>query len=533
MDQATHGAFLRRTNIGDILERGARRQRDKIAVVMGERRMTYHELNAYTNQMAHALRAIGVRPAGRIGVYGRNSIEFLALYFAAAKLGAVLCPANPALPSSELQYLMTHAEVSYAFCDPEFLPGIAAVSNRVPTVRGVYSLGHGADPVHESFLTHASQQPEAQIVEQVGDHDLAMIMYTSGTTSSPKGAMLSHINVTIGALHNAFAGEMSENTVATAILPLFHCGQLSITTGTLLRGGTVVIMDGFDATRLLALIQQEKITWMFGLPAMYRALLSHPMLDTADLSSLTFCLYAMAPMDQETLGAISRLGVRFALTSGQTEAYPPTVVFSPEFQISKRGTYWGKALPMTDMALMDDEGHFVPEGEVGEIVYRGPMVMLGYLKDPEATEHAFEHGWFHSGDLARFDDDGFLVFVDRKKDVVKSGGENVSSVKVESCLLEHPGVAAVAIVGIPHVRWGEAVVAAVLRRHDSTVSEAELVAHCKSRLAGFEVPKHFSFLDALPTTTTGKLQKFKLRQQLANVFAQPDAQTKQAPPDAR
>ncbi|MGO3929966.1 AMP-binding protein [Rhodopseudomonas pseudopalustris] len=518
-DQATN--LARRVNVGDITRRGARRHRDKIAVIMGETRLTYGELDARANRIAHGLLAMGLGNGARIGGLARNSIDFLTLYFAAAKAGAIFCPSNPAIPDADLVHILGHAEVSAIFIDPDRHQQFTAVASQVPSIRKIFSVGGNgqADSQLDSLAVIAEGQPAIDPETVTGDRDVAMIMYTSGTTSAPKGAMLSHINVTTGAVHNAFAGEVDENTIATAILPLFHCGQLSISSGTLMRGGTVVVFDGFEPAALLDAIARERITWLFALPAMYRALLAHKDLDNTDVSSLAFCLYAMAPMDPSTLREASRrLKARFALTSGQTEAYPPTVVFAPEFQLTKHGAFWGRAMPLVDLAIMDDDGRLVEDGSVGEIVYRGPMVMEGYLKDPEATARAFEGGWFHSGDLGRFDEDSLLLFVDRKKDIIKSGGENVSSVKVESCLLAHPAVRAAAIVGVPHSRWSEAVVAAVCLLPGSVEDEGQLIAHCKQTLAPFEVPKKIVFYRELPQTATGKLQKYQIRGELENLF---------------
>lgn len=520
IEQAMHRA--RRVNLGDIVARGARRHRDKIAAVMGDERLTYGELEARANRIAHGLIAAGLGNRARIGALARNSIDFLVLYFAVAKAGSIFCPSNPALPDADLAHVLGHAEVSAIFIDPERLPQFTSIATQVPSIRKIYSIGGGGrvDIEMDCLDSLAEGQPATDPEVATGDRDVAVIMYTSGTTSKPKGAMLSHVNVTTGAIHNAFACEFRDSDIATAILPLFHCGQLSISSGTLIRGGTVVVFDGFDPTKLLEAIPRERITWMFALPAMYRALLAHERLDHTDLSSLSFCLYAMAPMDQATLQEASlRLNARVALTSGQTEAYPPTVVFAPEYQFTNDGAYWGRAMPLVDLAVMDDAGQLVEDGSVGEIVYRGPMVMEGYLKDAEATAKAFEGGWFHSGDLGRFDGDSLLLFVDRKKDIIKSGGENVSSVKVESCLLAHPTVKAVAIVGVPHIRWNEAVVAAVNVFPGSAQDEEQLIAHCKQLLAPFEVPKRIVFYDELPQTATGKLQKFELRRELALLFS--------------
>ncbi|MCV0437465.1 MAG: AMP-binding protein [Hydrogenophaga sp.] len=514
-------AVGRHVNLGDIARRGARRHRHKTALIMGERRLTYGALNDAANKLAQGLLSRGLGRGARVAVLARNSIEFMVLYFACGKAGSVMCPANPDQPDKDLVYILNHAEVEALFVDEDRAGRLAEVARQVPSIRSVHVLerraGTELTSLEDLAIGMEARDPELP----VGDRDIAMVMYTSGTTSAPKGAMLSHTNVVTGAVNNAFAGEVHDNTVATAMLPLFHCGQLSISSGTLLHGGTVVIMDGFQPQALLESIERERITWIFALPAMYRRLLTETNLEKADTSSLEFCLYAMTPMDQSTLRhAIDRLGVRFALTSGQTEAYPPTVVFTPEFQLTKSGQYWGRSTPLTEVAIMDDDLCIVPDGEVGEIVYRGPMILEGYLKDPEATQRAFAGGWFHSGDLGLFDEDGLLVFVDRKKDMIKSGGENVSSVKVESCLLAHADVSAAAVLGVPHPYWGEAVVAAVVAAPDAEFDEKALITYCKAQLAPYEVPKKIVQFTQMPQTSTGKLQKFALRKELVDLFAE-------------
>ncbi len=515
IEEATGAA--RRISVGDIVRRGARRTPAKTALIMGERRLSYVRLNEDSNRLARGLLAHGLGRGRKVAMLGCNSIDFLVLYFAIAKAGAIACPVNPALPDADLMYVLEHADVSAVFADASALERLTRLLDG--DARRVFAL-QGADGAGcPGLTTLAAGQSAEEPACRIEARDVAMIMYTSGTTSAPKGAMLSHLNVTVGALHNAFAGEVRDSTVATAILPLFHCGQLSISCGTLVAGGTVVIFERFDARALLAAIGRHRITWLFALPAMYRELLAEPTRSTSDLSSLAFCLYAMAPMGQETLSeAMAAFGkARFALTSGQTEAYPPTVVFAPEHQLAKNGAYWGRALPLVEVAVMADDGRLVSDGSVGEIVYRGPMLMEGYYRDEAATRQAFRGGWFHSGDLGRYDEDDLLLFVDRKKDIVKSGGENVSSVKVERCLLSHPEVAAAAVVGISDARWGEAVVAVVVTRGVAT--QAELIDFCRARLAAFEVPKQIVFQPELPQTATGKIQKFEIRKRLQDWLA--------------
>jgi long-chain acyl-CoA synthetase len=278
-------------------------------------------------------------------------------------------------------------------------------------------------------------------------------------------------------------------------------------------GAQTVIRRGFEPDQFLEDVEERRLSWSFLLPAMYKQLLGRDDIEDRDFSSLDYCLYAMTPMGNETLKrGIEVFGADFALGSGQTEAYPPTVIYQPEWQLDKQGNYWGTATANTDVAIMDDEGNLLPQGEVGEIVYRGPNVMDGYLKNEQATEEAFEHGWFHSGDMGFFDEDHLLKFVDRKKDMIKSGGENVSTQKVESTLLDHSDVGEVAVIGLPHERWGEAVTAFVIPTPGADADADEIREFAKERLAGFEAPKSVELVEELPKTTTGKIQKFEVKE---------------------
>jgi len=255
------------------------------------------------------------------------------------------------------------------------------------------------------------------------------------------------------------------------------------------------------------------------LPMMYKAILHHPKRKDYDLSSLRTCLYAMAPMDRSTLEMlIEELGGEFALGTGQTEIYPATMVFKPEEQLRRFGSYWGTSSLINDTAVMDEKGNILSKGQIGEIVHRGPNVMIGYLNNEQATEESQKFGWHHTGDLGYWDEDGQLVFVDRKKDMIKTGGENVASIQVEQVLLMHSKVVNAVVVGLPHERWSEAVTAFVVPKPDVEISEEEILEHCKQHLGTFQVPKSVIFFEQLPMTSTGKIQKHILRKQYHDFY---------------
>ncbi|MGB9847570.1 MAG: class I adenylate-forming enzyme family protein, partial [Desulfotomaculales bacterium] len=335
----------------------------------------------------------------------------------------------------------------------------------------------------------------------------------------PKGVMISHLSVFIMSLTNAIELGIIRGSVGTTLMPLFHCAQQTFTTTFFHVGGKNVLFRGFDPAATLEAIERERIDVIFCLPGMYRAMLDHPGIKEHDLSSVRSCVYAMTPMDRKTLEeGIKVFGADFMLGTGQTEFFPSTNAFRAEWQLKKRGNYWGESALTVDTAVMDEEGNLLPPGQTGEIVWRGPAAMEGYFKNPEATGESRKFGWHHSGDLGYFDEDRLLVFVDRKKDMIKTGGENVPSVKVEQILLSHPRIESAAVVGLPHERWSEAVTAFVVPKKGTQLTEEDVIAFCKKELGGFEVPKRVVLLEELPKTATGKVQKHVLRERYRELY---------------
>ncbi len=362
-------------------------------------------------------------------------------------------------------------------------------------------------------------QSDAEPDIAIDDRDLAMIIYTSGTTSRPKGAMHCHLAVVMAVMSNALEANLTREDAISGQMPIFHCAGHVLMLTYLAVGGKMALMRGFDPLVAMETVQRERLSVFIGLPLMYQAMLDHPRRQDFDLSSLRLCMYAMAPMGRPLLErAVAEFCPRFTLSSGQTEMYPGTTMSRPERQLERFGNYWGESLIVNETAIMDDGGALLPRGKIGELVHRGPNVMMGYYKDPEATAAARKFGWHHTGDLALIDENGEILFVDRKKDMIKSGGENVASVKIEETLLAHPAVLNAAVVGLPHPQWGEAVSAFVKLKPGATVSEAEISDYCRERLAGFQAPKLVRILEDMPQTATGKLRKVELRQRFADTF---------------
>lgn len=518
-------AAVRQVAIGSILRRAAARLPTKVAVVEDDRTVTFGELNARANQVANYLRSLGLPRGARISTLCCNSTEQLYFIFGIHKAGLVWLPINIALGTEEVEYILTHAEASLALVDAHLLEdeGRRAMLSRV----GVSVVVNGSPhrDGETSLAAAIASQPAEEPALPFADRELAMIMYTSGTTSRPKGVMHCHEAIVTAAHSNIGELSVTRDDCVLVFLPMFHIAAHCLCMTFLAAGAKVVIQNGFDAGQALQAVARERVSFLVGLPMMFEAMLNHPDRPSTDLSSLRVCNYAMAPMGKTLLERlIGELCPTFLLTSGQTEAYPHTVIFRPEEQLRRFGNYWGQGTLVNDVAVMAEDGALLGPMQVGEIVYRGPNMMLGYYKDPEATEQASTYGWHHSGDLGMFDADGQLLFVDRKKDMIKSGGENVASVKVEEVLLRHAAVASAAVIGVPHPRWQEAVLACVELHPSAKTSAIELINHCKTLLGAFEVPKAIVFVGTMPRTATSKLRKVELRKHHLTYFTKSGAE---------
>lgn len=528
MDPRLGENLIKRVAVGDIPRRSAGRMPHREALVeyrAGKRNsLTFDQLNQSCNRFALAVNRMGLVKGDRVAAICLNSSEFVVSIYGLAKGGFVLVPVNPGLNPGEMAYVLNHSGAKALIVDDDFAPLVAKYLDKLPGIKNYISIPVSGRPPGDPFLDFHSLTEGvdgSEIEEVIEDREIVQIMYTSGTTAMPKGVMISNLNVYITALQNTMELKIHSDSVITALMPVFHCAQHTLTTTGLLAGSKSIIMRGFDPEALMKIIQAEKMTWLFILPMMYRCMLDHPALSQYDLSSLKTCLYAMTPMDRRTLeDARKRIGAEFILATGQTEAYPGTNYYNPDWFPGKEGNIWGKSSPNYDTAVMDDQGSLLPPGEVGEIVWRGPGVMEGYFMDPEATGRSRQFGWHHSGDQGFIDTDGMLVFVDRKKDMIKTGGENVPSIKVETAILAHPQVESAAVIGLPHPHWAEAVTALVVPRKGSGLTADDIINWCRQELGGFQIPKSVILVDELPRTTTGKIKKHELRKKFNDHYSQ-------------
>jgi acyl-CoA synthetase (AMP-forming)/AMP-acid ligase II len=521
--------LIQRVNIGDTLTRSAAARPDHLAVVDGDRQWTYAEFNRLVNCLAHGLAGLGYDHGDALGIASGNSAEFLALYYACAKLGVVAVPINLGWRPDEVAYVLDHSRSRGLAIETQLAGPLRDAISKVAGVAEVIVMpGLGAayerEPADRQWTTvealaeTAGRDDEPECV--VEDRDAISYLYTSGTTSFPKGVVGTHLAIYLESMSAALDSGWRADDRFAAMMPMFHTAQLNaFCTPAILVGATTYVLRSFDPAAWLDLIEREKITQVFGLPMMYRAALDHGSFAQRDLTSLRRAVYAMAPMPDELIRrCLDAYQCDFALLFGQTEMSPCSTLFRPEHQLSHIGAV-GTPITGVQVAIMDPGGHLLPPGELGEIVYRGPSTMQGYLDNPDATAEAFAHGWFHSGDVGRLGEDGVLWFADRYKDVIKTGGENVASIEVEKAVYAaEPGVAEAVVVGLPHERWTEAITAVVVPRDGATIDAEVLIARVRDNLAGFKTPKSVIVVDELPKTSTGKIQKNLVRQQHADHY---------------
>lgn len=485
------------------------------AITFDGHTMTYRAFAERIDRLAAELAGGGVERGDRVGYLGLNHPDFLATLFAAARLGAVFVPLNWRLTAAELSYILGDAGVHTLLADAERAAVVDPVRAEAGVRRAIALTPVPGWEVLDTLL--ADRQPITEPVHP-GPDEVAVIMYTSGTTGRPKGAMLTHANLFWNNVNALLSFDTHQDDVSLVCAPMFHIGGLNVTTlVTLQKGGHIVVMATFDPSQALKLITEHRVTTMFGVPAMFLFISQLPEFAEADLSSLRRLICGGAPVPETLIGIYGERGIPFAQGYGLTETAPLALVLRTDEVGVKIGAAGHQVLPLSDVRLVDADNNPVPTGERGEICVRGPQVMAGYWRNPDATAAVIDaQGWFHTGDIGRADEDGYIWVIDRVKDMVISGGENVYPAEVEDVLYRHPAIADVAVLGTPHERWGEAVTAVVVLRPDATLTLEELRSFARDKLAGYKIPLRLEFVDALPRTQSGKVVKYQLREDLVS-----------------
>ena len=477
------------------------------------RKFTYADLDARTARLTAALAGRGIGKGDRVALLAPNCAEYFELQFACGRLGAIMLPLNWRLTVPELDYILGDSTPKLLVHDKAFAAQATALS------KNLLEIDHERpDSAYEQALAQAGPSPAAVALTH---DDIGMVMYTSGTTGHPKGAIITHGMVFWNCVNLGIPALITPETVQLVVLPLFHTGGLNCYANPVLHaGGTIVVMRNFDPGQALDSLSDPSlgITHVFAVPAPYQFMMQHPKFQSADLSRLRIAGVGGAPCALAILETWTARGVPLVQGWGMTETSPAGTMLDATDAIRKLGSA-GKAMMHTAIRVVDDEGNDVPANGIGELLIKGPNITPGYWNNTEATEKSFTDGWLHTGDAARLDEEGFVYIVDRWKDMYISGGENVYPAEVENVLFQIPGVADAAIIGVPSERWGEVGMAIIVRKQDQSLVEGDVIQHCLGRLAKFKVPQSVAFVEVLPRNATGKVLKRELRVQFAGQTA--------------
>jgi fatty-acyl-CoA synthase len=496
-----------------VLAHHAVRAPDKPMAIFEGVTTTYGEMAARAAALAGGLAAKGVGRGDVVALLSYNCPEMLETVFAANYLGAIAMPINWRLAAPEVRYILEHSEARALVCDQALIAtGNEATDGLASPVLRVCIAPQAPVPDGWAALTHLRSELPPPPAPAAAD-DVHRLMYTSGTTGRPKGVMLTHANLAWKNLAHLVEFGFTAGDLGLACGPLYHVGALDLTTTTLIAAGaTIVIHRAFDAAAVVDELERSRVTTVWLAPAMVNAIMALPDVEQRDLSSVRVIINGGEKMPIPLIERIQRTfpSAWFADAYGLTETVSGDTFLDRDSLIAKLGSV-GRPCLHLELDIWDDEGRPVPAGERGEIVLRGPKVFAGYWRDPEATARAFAGGWFHTGDIGVRDEDGYLFIVDRLKDMIVSGGENIAGSEVERVLYEHGAVLEAAVVGRPDDRWGEVPVAFVALRPGSSATADELIEHCRGQLAKFKVPKDVTFIDALPRNPSGKVLKRTLR----------------------
>ena len=507
-------------DVGYALRRARQLHPDAIAAYDGDRSITFAQFADRVTRVANALRDLGVQPGDRVAVLMLNSLRYFELYHAVPLAGAIIVPINIRWNPAEIGFGLSDSGTRLLVVDDYFARVAPALSASQPELQYLFA-GSGACPAgmadYEARLVAASPAtPDGPLPDE---NDVVALFYTSGSTGGPKGVMLTHKNLYANALQGMLALAVTRDWVWLHAAPMFHVADAGVVYSIVMQGGCSCFIPAFDPEACMKAIQRYRITHMFVVPAMLNAMVNHAAFDRYDASSLRLMAYGASPMPLDLLRrAQEKLRCPFAQGYGLTESSPTLTYLGPEDHTLEHADEQfapvksaGRPLMGVEVRVVDPMDRELSPGEVGEVVARGDTIMKGYWNRPAITADTLRGGWLHTGDMGTFDARGYLYILDRKKDMIKPGGENVYSPEVESMIASHPEVLEVAVIGIADEKWGEAIKAVVVRRPGSALTEQGLIHYCRERMAHFKCPASVDFMDVLPKGGTGKVQKTVLR----------------------
>jgi len=501
----------------DITRQQARVRPEATAHVFGERITNFAELDARASQVANGLIEYGIKPQARVGYMGMNSDSYFECVYGCFKANAVLVGVNWRLAPPEVVYVLNDAKAEVLFVGAEFVPLIEAIKDKLETVRKIVAIdgGHATWPAYAEWRDRqTAEDPHLAI----SPDDDVIQLYTSGTTGHPKGVQLTNANYIAFFEMAAEAGwaHYDAGSVNLVAMPNFHVAGLNMGVLTVAQGAVGIIMKTVDPVKVIEFVETHKIENMFLVPAVIQFLIQIPGVESRNLSSLRRIFYGASPISEEVLLKAQSLlpQVGFTQLYGLTETVGAGTFLAPDDHDPAKGKLrsCGKPYPRFGVKVIDEEGREVERGKVGEIVLQSGSIMKGYWAKPEATAKSVVNGWFHTGDAGFFDEEGYLYIYDRVKDMIVSGGENVYPAEVENALMSHPALADAAVIGVPDEKWGEAVKGCVVLKPGAAATEAEIIAFCKERIAGYKTPKSIDFVTALPRNPSGKILRRELRE---------------------
>jgi len=513
--------------IGDYLARRELYSPERLAIIDAGKdpplRLTYRDLNSRANRLANWLREVGgIEKGDRVAILGRDGVEHLDLFFACSKLGAIHTALNWRLHWRETHQLLQLTTPKVLLYSDDFLDSVLQIQeasqhapDRVKKYVNIEGAGVPGSLLFEDLLGSSPDQPIT--TESLDKEDIAALIFTGGTTGLPKAAQVSHQMIAWNTL-NTVIHDIHHDDIYLNVFPLFHTGGLFVyTLPQVIFGGTTIVVRQFDPQQVLSTIEGERVTVFAAVPTMYQMMTQAKNWEVADLSSLRFCTSGGAPLPVPLVEQYTReKGIRFKQGFGMTEFGPGIFALAPEDAIRKAGSI-GRPNYYVDAQIVGDEGEFLGPEQVGELVLKGPSYCSGYFNDPEASAEAVdEHGFFHTGDLAKYDQEGYFYIVDRKKDMFISGGENVYPAEIEAVLYRHPGVHQCAVIGLPDPKWGEAGLACIVLKPSVKVSAEDFLEYMRQNLASYKVPKRIEIMDELPISGAGKILKRELKERFTN-----------------